>query len=588
MAAGYTVVPLAASIPGVAPATDANLVNPWGISFSPTGPFWFADNGSGVSDLVDGRGQQIPLIVTVPGSNGSLGEPTGTVFNPGNGFVVSKNGVAGASQFLFATENGTIAGWAPGADLTQAIVAVDNSSLGAVYKGLALATDLAGHSFLYAADFQGSKIDVFDKNFHVVQRPGAFEDSTLPADYAPFNIQNIGNLLYVIYAQRDAEGYDQVDGAGHGFIDVFTTDGSLVRRFASGGALNSPWGLAIAPAGFGSFGGALLVGNTGDGHISAYDPQSGVYLGQLADDSGQPISIPILWALTFGNGHMGGDANTLFFAAGLNGDEEHGLFGAIQSPQGRARDTAGAGTFDPSAPGERADYPLPPSSGPALRNDDMVRSTTVSMLLPSSASSLAMIPTLYTVSQASPTNEVLPPVGPFVTATFTRGTSTLVTAGTVLVSSDLPSAGADTWDNGIALNSFLDLNASTVNARDAGVGEETDNSSAIFAMSASSDQETPPFRQKGQVSFNTLQSLENPPLLVVELERFLWERSETVAAADHPSPSEPARCTTVVDNVFAGVCLAWTCSLLRRNKARRDSDEQVMPALPKTLVTPHG
>jgi uncharacterized protein (TIGR03118 family) len=394
---GFTQLNLASDLLGAARVTDPNLVNPWGVSFSPTGPFWFADNGSGLSELVDGRGQQAPLALlppTVPVG----ATPTGVVFNDGSGFRISENGVSAPSRFLFATEDGTITGWSGVVDLSQAILAVDNASVGAVYKGLALATGPAGRSFLYAADFGRGAVDVFDQDFKPFVQPGSFEDPNLPNGYAPFNIQNINNLLFVTYAPRDSARPDDIAGAGHGFIDVFNTGGNLVRRFASQGPLNSPWGLALAPASFGPFGGALLVGNNGDGHINAYDPKSGVFLGPLADDTGIPITIPSLWALTLGNGHEGGTSDTLFFTAGLD-DEAHGLFGAIQAPQQRGADTAGSGIFDPHAPGEPGDYPLPPSGGPALQEADGPSGAATAALLPLTESSLALIPTLSTVPQ---------------------------------------------------------------------------------------------------------------------------------------------------------------------------------------------
>jgi uncharacterized protein (TIGR03118 family) len=263
LSGGFAQVNLASDVPGLAQVTDPNLVNPWGISFSPTGPFWFADNGSGVSELLDGRGQPVPLVVTVPD-----GTPTGTVFNEGPGFALSANGIPAPSLFLFATEDGTISGWSE-VEPTHTLLAVDNSSAGAVYKGLALATAAAGQSFLYAADFGRGRIDVFDQDFKPVARPGSFQDPNLPDGFTPFNIQNINNLLFVTYAQQGEDRHEDVTGTGHGVIDVYDTDGNLVRRFASGGALNSPWGLTLAPADFGSFGGALLVGNSGDGHINA-------------------------------------------------------------------------------------------------------------------------------------------------------------------------------------------------------------------------------------------------------------------------------------------------------------------------------
>ncbi|MCI0464875.1 MAG: TIGR03118 family protein, partial [Gemmataceae bacterium] len=234
--------------------------------------------------------------------------------------------------------------------------------------------------------------------------------------------------LLALVLRPDEARRDEVAGAGYGFIDVYDTDGNLVRRFASQGALNAPWGLALAPAGFGPFGGALLVGNFGDGHINAYDPESGAYLGPLADDNGIPITVSGLWALTFGNGHAGGASDTLFFTAGVD-DEEHGLFGAIQAPQRRGADTAGAGTFDPLAPGEPRDYPLPPRGGPALQDRDEDARLAIAVLLPLKESSLALIPTLSTVPQPRARVEAPAP------------------------------AAKNTQNNSLALNAFLDLNA---------------------------------------------------------------------------------------------------------------------------------
>jgi uncharacterized protein (TIGR03118 family) len=460
--AQFAQVNLASDVPGWASVTDPNLINPWGIAFSPTGPFWFADNGWGVSDVLDGRGQPLPLVVGVPPTTPSGGTPTGLVFNGGRGFVVSENGVSAPSRFLFATEDGTISGWSALVDPSRAVLAVDNSSAGAVYKGLALAVDTAGQSLLYAADFGRGRIDVFDQDFQPVVRLGSFQDPNLPNGFAPFNIQDINNLLFVTYAQQDAARHDDVPGAGHGFIDVYDTGGKLLRRFASEGALNSPWGLALAPADFGPFGGAVLVGNNGDGHINAYDPGSGTFLGELADDRGMPIAIAHLWALRFGNGHAGGDADTLFFAAGLD-DETHGLFGAIQAPQRQGRDTAGPLPFDSHAPGEPGDYPLPPSSGPALQESDKNSPVATAILLPLTESSLALVPTLSTVPP--PRVQLEPPVAVVPMGGFSLGESV---ATTVPVSSTLlpnPTAAhlqsaKDAHTGAVALNSFLDLNGS--------------------------------------------------------------------------------------------------------------------------------
>jgi uncharacterized protein (TIGR03118 family) len=398
------VINLASDVPGLARVIDPNLVNPWGLSFSPTGPIWFANNGSGVSDVLDGSGQIVPLVVSIPSAARSGSTPTGTVFNGGPGFVISENGNSAPSRFLFASEDGTISGWSEVVDDTHALVAVDNSSTRSVYTGLTLCVGRTGTESLYAADFGLGTIDVFDQDFKQIIHPYAFQDPTLPVHFAPFNIQNINNLLYVTYAQRDTDGRTDIAGTGHGFIDVYDTDGKLVRRLVSQGALNSPWGLTVAPSSFGTFGGALIVGNSGDGRISAFNPLSGEYLGDLNDDDGVTIAISNLWSLTFGNGHDGGDADSLFFAAGIdNGD--HGLFGAIRAPQKEGTDTSGLGTFSPDAPGESDDYPLPPSEGPALRADSTDQPIPTADLLPLRRSSLALVPTLSAVLQPVRNNE---------------------------------------------------------------------------------------------------------------------------------------------------------------------------------------
>jgi uncharacterized protein (TIGR03118 family) len=469
---GYAQVNLASDTPGLARVVDPNLVNPWGISFSPTGPFWFANNGSGLSDLLDGRGHAVPLVVTVPSALQSGATPTGTVFNSGPGFTVSENGVAAPSRFLFATEDGTISGWSAVVDRTRALLASDNSSAGALYKGLTLAADSAGRSFLYAADFGRGTIDVFDQDFKPVARPGSFHDPNLPSGFAPFNIQNINSLLYVTYAQHDVARRDDVAGAGHGFINIYDIGGNFIRRFASQGTLNSPWGLALAPADFGSFGGALLVGNNGDGHINAYEPGSGAFLGLLADGNGTPITVPHLWALMFGNGHAGGASDNLFFTAGVD-DEKHGLFGAIQSLQRKGMDTAGSGAFDPHAPGEPEDYPLPPSGGPAFEDgDDNSRADAV--LLPMTESSLVLIPTLSTVVQAMTRIETAAHVADSFRGSvgMALGVSSMPLFLPPVADSSLPK---DIRNNSLALNAFLDLNVPQTLPEDPVWGQQSDS-----------------------------------------------------------------------------------------------------------------
>jgi uncharacterized protein (TIGR03118 family) len=240
LSATFNVINLDSDVPGQARTTDPNLVNPWGIAYSPTGAFWFGDNHSGVSDIVDGNGNFLPLVVTVPGAGGANGSPTGVVYNGGTGFQVTSNGVTAAGHFLFASEDGTISAWNPQVDDSHVILAIDNSLDGAVYKGLALATGTGGQSYLYAADFGLGKIDVFEQDFAPVQTLGSFSDHSLPAGFAPFNVQNFNGQLYVTYALKESSGNDDVAGAGNGFIDVYDLDGHLLQRFASGGTLNSP------------------------------------------------------------------------------------------------------------------------------------------------------------------------------------------------------------------------------------------------------------------------------------------------------------------------------------------------------------
>jgi uncharacterized protein (TIGR03118 family) len=486
LSGGFAQVNLASDVPGLARVTDPNLVNPWGIAFSPTGPFWFANNGSGVSDLLDGRGQPVPLVVTVPSPLRSGGTPTGTVFNGGSGFAISENGVSAPSRFLFSTEDGTISGWTAVVDPTRALLAVDNSSTGAVYKGLALAWDQAGRSLLYAADFGRGTIDVFDQDFKPVGPPGSFQDANLPDGFAPFNIQNINDLLFVTYARQDEARHDEVAGAGQGFIDVYDIGGNLVRRFASQGALNAPWGLALAPAGFGPFGASLLIGNVGDGHINAYDTASGGFLGPLADDNDVPLAIPTLWALTFGNGHEGGATDTLFFAAGVN-YEQHGLFGAIQAPQRKGADTAGPGPFDPDAPGEAGDYPLPPRNGPALQETGADARLATAVLLPLTESSLVLVPTLTTSVQPKPRAETPAPTAPVAAISLQGpGVTALTASGTTLL---LPTADdflppRHTENSLLALSTFLDLNPAEILPEEPASGQRPDTDLPLSLFSS--------------------------------------------------------------------------------------------------------
>jgi uncharacterized protein (TIGR03118 family) len=320
---------LVSDLPGMATFTDPDLVNPWGIAFGATSPFWVSNNGTGTSTLYNTLGQKQSLVVSIPGeAGGGAGAPTGVVFNGTGSFPLGPAGPS--SAFLFATENGTIAAWHPTLGPTASRM-VDNSAAGAIYKGLAISGS-GPAARLYAADFHGGKIDVFDASFAPIFG-GGFVDPGLPGGYAPFNIQNFADQLYVTYALQDGVGEDDVPGPGHGFVDVFDVNGVFMRRLASVGPLDSPWGMTMAPAGFGGFGGSLLVGNFGDGTINAFDPSTGVFLGALRSADGSVLRIPGLWGLTFGNGGNGGDPNLLYFAAGIPGPggelEDHGLFGSL-------------------------------------------------------------------------------------------------------------------------------------------------------------------------------------------------------------------------------------------------------------------
>jgi uncharacterized protein (TIGR03118 family) len=328
---------LVSDIPGVARFTDPNLVNPWGIAASPNGPFWISDNGMGLSTLYNGNGSAQSLVVSVPlplSSAATNSAPTGIVFNGTTDFTVTSGTKTGVAAFIFAAEDGTISAWSPTVSLNNAILEVDNSAnptaaTGAVYKGLAMGSNANGN-FLFAANFRSGKIDVFDKAFQPATLAGNFTDANLPAGFAPFGIANINGNLYVTYALQNAAKHDDVAGAGNGFVDVFDTSGHFVKRFASQGTLNSPWGVVMAPSTFGAFAGTILVGNFGDGRISAFDATTGAFKGQLQTDLGTPLTINGLWGLEFGNGVTAGDPNTLFFTAGI-GDEGHGLFGSIRA-----------------------------------------------------------------------------------------------------------------------------------------------------------------------------------------------------------------------------------------------------------------
>jgi uncharacterized protein (TIGR03118 family) len=334
LSGAYLQTNLVSDLPGVANTTDPNLVNPWGIVASSGSPFWINDNGAGLSTLYNGSGTPQSLVVTIPPPAGGTppAAPTGIVVNTTSDFMVSSGGKTGTAAFIFATEDGTISAWSPKVNATNAILEIDNSTvgLGAVYKGLALGNDSINGNRLFATNFRAGTVDVFDKNFKAVKLGAtAFQDPTLPAGFAPFGISNIGGKIFVTFAMQDDAKHDDVAGPGNGFIDVFDTNGTLLQHFASGGDLNSPWGLAMAPGNFGTFSGDLIVGNFGDGVIHAFNLTTGAEVGQLQDVNGNAVRIDGLWGLDFGNGASAGPKNTLFFTAGINA-ERNGLFGSLQ------------------------------------------------------------------------------------------------------------------------------------------------------------------------------------------------------------------------------------------------------------------
>jgi uncharacterized protein (TIGR03118 family) len=314
---------LVSDLLGFADYDDANLRNPWGLARSPTGPFWVADNQVGRATVYASNGAPQATVVNIPSAAGgaTAGTPTGIIFNPTTGFTVTA-GVPAA--YVFAAEDGTISAWASGSD---AVIKVNRSGQGTVYKGLAFGTNGTG-AYLFATDFNGGKIDVFDANFNLVTLAGTFSDPSMVAGFAPFGIQNVDGQLYVTYARQDALKKDDVRGPGNGYVNIFSTGGFLVGRLATAGVLNSPWGIARAPATFGKYGGALLVGNVGDGRINAFNPTNAAFLGTLGNPAGEPLVVMGLWGLSFGNGGQGGDTQTLYFTAARN-DENNGIFGSI-------------------------------------------------------------------------------------------------------------------------------------------------------------------------------------------------------------------------------------------------------------------
>jgi uncharacterized protein (TIGR03118 family) len=318
---------------------DADLLNPWGVAFFPAGPFWISDNGSGKSTLYDGKGVKQGLTVTIPtplgDTNPGAPGPSGMVWN-GSPQAFPVGGLP--ALFIWATEDGTIAAWqAALSPITGALTVVPNPGFvnggggnDPVYKGLAIGNNSSG-LFLYATNFRSRKIAVWDSKF--VANPALnakFIDNTIPSTFAPFGIQNINGQLWVTYAKQDTKKHDPVVGAGRGFVDIFDTDGNLIRRFATRGALDAPWGVVLAPRRFGRFSGDILIGNFGDGEISAWDPKTGDFIDWMRDGKGKVIKLGTLWALVFGGG-MTSNPQTLYFTTGLV-LEQDGLFGSL-TPQ---------------------------------------------------------------------------------------------------------------------------------------------------------------------------------------------------------------------------------------------------------------
>jgi uncharacterized protein (TIGR03118 family) len=308
-----------------APNVDPHLVNPWGMSRGSNDAWWISDNATGLSTLYDGTGLTQSLVVAIPNGSGSgTGSPSGTIYNGGTGFAVTPGNPA---AFLFCTEDGTVSGWNPAANFASAIVKINHP--GAVYKGMTSAV-WNNAQYLYVVNFNSGRIEVYDTNFApVTLAMGAFESpAATRLGFVPYNIQNVGGNLFVAFAKQDAAKHDSVSGSGLGFVAVFGPQGRMLREFQYGPFLNAPWALALAPSDFGSFSHDLLVGNFGSGQILAFNAETGVYQGTLADANNSPITIDGLWGISFGGSASSGPFNTLYYTAGPQG-ETHGVFGSL-------------------------------------------------------------------------------------------------------------------------------------------------------------------------------------------------------------------------------------------------------------------
>jgi uncharacterized protein (TIGR03118 family) len=333
-ATSYTEQDLVSNLGGTTPHTDARLKNPWGLAVGPKG-IEVADNRTGTGTMYDAAGNNVVATVTLAapgGSRGTTAAPTGVAFNgKTNAFLIGSTGKA--AQFIYATEQGTINAWSGQKNDKTAPIVLDNGTGAdaASYTGAAVGA-FRGKQYVFAADFANGQIDVIDSKFKNSHVSAKFVDPNLPAGFAPFNVTNVDGQLWVAYAKRDDATGDEVHGAGLGVIDVFGTGGKLVRRFASGGKLNAPWGVAKAPGNFGTFSDNILVGNFGDGRVTAFKVKDGARRGQISNASSVPISLEGLWGIAFGNGKAGNLKNGLYFAAGIN-DEADGLYGRLIADQ---------------------------------------------------------------------------------------------------------------------------------------------------------------------------------------------------------------------------------------------------------------
>jgi uncharacterized protein (TIGR03118 family) len=324
----FRVARLVSDQPGMARTTDPNLVNAWGLAFSPTSPLWVSNNGTSTSTLYTGATSpstpitQVPLVVKIPAG----GAPTGVVFNATTGFVLGSGGKTGPALFIFAGESGSITAWNSSGDPTRAVRVAHVRN--AIFKGLTMVT-MGGKPYLLATDFHHGRVDVFDSEFHRVAMPGAFRSHGIPPGYAPFNVADIDGRVYVTYAKQDSAREDDVAGPGHGFLSAFGSRGHFLRTLVRRGPLDSPWGLAVAPRGFGGLAGKLLVGNFGNGRIYVIDRRTGWVVATLRNGSGRPVMIDGLWALLPGNG-ASGSTSDVWFSAGPD-DESHGLLGILRA-----------------------------------------------------------------------------------------------------------------------------------------------------------------------------------------------------------------------------------------------------------------